>query len=120
MWQSIVLNYALNSRGNHTVRIVLGSVSAAVVYAAGSGAHAQGNKKLDAENVSEGEIIVTANRREQKLQDVPLAISSISGSAAERRGITGTAALEAAVPNLTMARQANQAQPFRRARAESG
>lgn len=61
-----------------------------------------------------GEIIVTANRREQKLQEVPIAISAITTEAAEAKGITGIANLQTAVPGLQITRQANQAQPYLR------
>lgn len=47
-----------------------------------------------------GDIIVTAQRREQSLLDVPLAVSAIGGDSLMQKGITNSAQLAAAVPNL--------------------
>ncbi len=46
------------------------------------------------------EIIVTAQKRAESLQDTPLAISAINAEAIEQRGITNVAALGSAAPNL--------------------
>ncbi|WP_313807886.1 TonB-dependent receptor [Sphingobium sp.] len=61
-----------------------------------------------------GDIVVTAQRREQRLQDVPISVSALSADTAAARGVDGTATLQAAVPNLIVARQGNNAQPFLR------
>jgi len=58
------------------------------------------------------EIIVTAQRREQNLQDVPIAISAITSSIAEKIGIVDIASLKQMVPGFTFNRQAAGAQPF--------
>lgn len=60
------------------------------------------------------DIIVTANRRDQRLQDVPIAINAISGESAELKGISGTASLQATVPSLNLTRQTNGPNPFLR------
>lgn len=49
-----------------------------------------------------GDIVVTAQRREQSLQDVPIAIAAISGEAMARGGIQNTQDLAVATPGLTM------------------
>src|SRR5690606_6977135 len=46
------------------------------------------------------DIVVTAQRREQRLQDVPIAVSAISATTLENSGISGTEALAGAVPGL--------------------
>lgn len=46
------------------------------------------------------EVIVTAQKRQEKLQDVPLSITAISGAQLETRGIEGIANLNALAPNL--------------------
>ena len=58
------------------------------------------------------EIIVTAQRRGEDLQSVPLTVSAISAQDAERMGVTDTSSLTAAVPGLDFSRQANAATPF--------
>jgi iron complex outermembrane receptor protein len=58
------------------------------------------------------EVIVTAQRRGENLQSVPLTVSAITADAAERMGITDTTSLTAAVPGLDFSRQANAATPF--------
>jgi len=63
-------------------------------------------------NSSLQEIIVTAQRRGENLQSVPLTVSAISGQDAERMGVTDTSSLTAAVPGLDFSRQANAATPF--------
>ena len=48
------------------------------------------------------EVVVTAQRREQRLQDVPAAISSLSGEDLSRRNLLGNADLVARVPSLSL------------------
>ena len=61
------------------------------------------------------DIIVTAQRREQKLQDVPVAITAVTADTALRSGATSTETLSVAVPGLQFSRQAlNGAAPFLR------
>lgn len=55
------------------------------------------------DNVSSGgveEIVVTAQKREQRLQDVPVTVSALSGAGAEARGVQSTEELSTAVPSL--------------------
>lgn len=61
------------------------------------------------------EIVVTAQRRNERLQDVPIAITAVTAAAAARQGITGTEGLGVAVPTLQFSRQtANGGAPFLR------
>lgn len=46
------------------------------------------------------EIVVTAQKREQRLIDVPIAVTALAGEALERRGITNVQGLEGFTPNL--------------------
>lgn len=48
------------------------------------------------------EIIVTARKREESLQDIPVAVAAISGEALEEVGITRLDQVTALVPNLRM------------------
>ena len=48
------------------------------------------------------EVIVTAQKRKEKLQEVPISISAISGAQLEVRGIDGAKDLNALAPNVTV------------------
>lgn len=48
------------------------------------------------------EIVVTAQKREQRLIDVPMGITALSGEAIEQRGISNIQDLSFAVPGMTM------------------
>ena len=49
-----------------------------------------------------GEIIVTANRRQERAQDVPIAITALSPQRLEQQGITKAQDLAASVPSLVV------------------
>jgi outer membrane receptor protein involved in Fe transport len=48
------------------------------------------------------EIIVTAQKREQSLQDVPISVNAVSGAKMEQVGITNLERMTAYVPNFSM------------------
>lgn len=58
------------------------------------------------------EIIVTAERREARLQDVPIAVSALSASGLQDAGIVSTPDIVFAVPSLNFTRQLNGMAPF--------
>jgi iron complex outermembrane receptor protein len=49
-----------------------------------------------------GEVVVTARRREESLQNVPVAISAVSGDQIERRGLTSVREVAQQVPGLNI------------------
>jgi iron complex outermembrane recepter protein len=49
------------------------------------------------------EIVVTAEKRKERLSDVPISITALSGAQLEQRGITSPADLAKVVPGLTFA-----------------
>jgi outer membrane receptor protein involved in Fe transport len=53
-----------------------------------------------------GEVIVTAQRREETLQNVPVAVTALSGANLKSQRLESGADLELAVPNLTFSRAA--------------
>lgn len=55
---------------------------------------------------TENTIIVTARRREEALQDVPISITAIGGAALQANGITSALELQYAVPSLSITTQA--------------
>lgn len=58
-----------------------------------------------------GEIIVTATRRAENLQDVPLSVSAIGSAQLASRGVVATTDLAAVVPNLKVNSQYGDTQP---------
>ncbi|MEH3107525.1 MAG: TonB-dependent receptor [Sphingomonas fennica] len=54
-----------------------------------------------AEDNQPGEIVVTAQKRTERLQDVPLAVTAVGGDALASRQINDSASLVQAVPSLT-------------------
>ncbi|MET0656949.1 MAG: TonB-dependent receptor, partial [Steroidobacteraceae bacterium] len=58
------------------------------------------------------EIVVTAQRREERLQDVPIAVVALSSDALQAKGVSSTEALAAAVPGLTFTRIGASGTPF--------
>src|SRR4029453_17214728 len=50
-----------------------------------------------------GEVVVPARKREESLQDTPIAISAFSAAALERQQITSTEDLDQVAPNLQFA-----------------
>jgi outer membrane receptor protein involved in Fe transport len=58
-----------------------------------------------------GDIIVTAQRRQQSVLSVPIAISALGGDALESKGITNSANLQSAVPNLQVSSPYGNTQP---------
>ena len=89
-------------------------MSALAAAAVGSAAHAQ--SKPPASPASDGsvlgEIVVTAQRREQSMQDVPLAVSAFSGQTLAQTGIGTTEQLTQLTPGLNFTRTAFFAQPY--------
>jgi iron complex outermembrane recepter protein len=55
----------------------------------------------------EGEIVVTARRTEERLQDVPVAVTAFSGAALAERRIASESDLQAVTPGLTVRQTAS-------------
>jgi iron complex outermembrane receptor protein len=60
------------------------------------------------------EVVVTAQRREQSLQKVPIAIAAVSGSQLAASGVTNSMALATVVPGLTLTQGRATLQPYLR------
>ena len=60
---------------------------------------------------AEAEIIVTAQRREQRLQDVPVSVSVVTGETLKNAVITNADRLEQIVPGIRMGRSGSELRP---------
>ncbi len=91
----------MNSR--NTTRLAFAGMTSAIALAAmPNAALAQGNESDAAadEQRGVGTIIVTAQRREESVQDVPIAITAFNQEELETRGIANALEVAAFVPNL--------------------
>ena len=82
------------------------TVSLAVLAAAmATPAFAQSTPQAQAEAAPEGgiaEIVVTAQKRSENVQDVPISISAFTASALQERAVTSVASLSNIAPNVTL------------------
>ncbi|MFM7067240.1 MAG: TonB-dependent receptor [Gammaproteobacteria bacterium] len=83
------------SRYPGSPRLILAAAIAAVLHATPVAA---------AEGESVDEVIVTAQKRAERLQDVPISITAFQADAVEQRGLTNIESLDALAPNLSVAR----------------
>jgi iron complex outermembrane receptor protein len=86
--------------------VVQSSVVALAVAAGGRNVYAQSQAVQPAASSSVStlpEVVVTAQKREQSLNDVPMSIVAISNSTLQERGITDTGDLDKLVPGFTSA-----------------
>ncbi len=84
--------------------LILKSCAAAVLGVAGASMLPAHTLAQSAQPRALEEIVVTAQRREQTLQDVPIAITAITADAMERRGIQGNEELVQLAPALNIGR----------------
>ena len=80
-------------------RNVLAAVIGAVAALPAATTFAADTKPQDSGSLLE-EIVVTAQRREEKVQDVPIAISAFSAEQLERLNVTETLGISKLIPNL--------------------
>ena len=65
-------------------------------------AHAQENAASGVDAASVGDIVVTAQRRSERLQDIPMSITALSGAALQRTPITDISDIQRSVPNVNI------------------
>jgi len=74
-------------------------------------APAMAQHTAEEENAGIEEIIVTAQRREENLQDVPISVSAFTAEQMAARGTTDISRLEGQVPGFTFGRSGSDARP---------
>ncbi len=82
---------------------LLGSAAALTgIVHTGASAQVAAADQAEAQRSGIGEIVVTANRREERGQDVPIAITALSPQRLEQQGINKEQDLQASVPSLVV------------------
>ena len=74
-------------------------------------APAMAQQTAEEENAGIEEIIVTAQRREENLQDVPISVSAFTAEQMAARGTSDISRLEGQVPGFTFGRSGSDARP---------
>jgi iron complex outermembrane receptor protein len=84
---------------------------AALVFSMPGRAEAQTGQPVDTSGSPGelGEIVVTAQKRAESVQDVPIAVTALGADTLQRRGETTVASIAAEVPNLNVTEQIGQA-----------
>jgi iron complex outermembrane receptor protein len=100
-----------NSRGVNTVR---GAVLLALAFCqahafAAEGDDASGGLAADGGSGALSEVVVTAQRRAQNMQDVPIAVSAVTGELALAHGITEVSDLPVLAPGLSVTHEVGNA-----------
>ena len=99
------------------------SPSRSVIAAAVSATLGTGGVHAQEAPVAEGalgDVIVTATKRAESIQDVPLSITAVSGEKLEQRGITDVLSLDRAVPGLVIENSGNDPKPIIRGAGVAG
>lgn len=86
--------------GNHLLKAAMLSSISIASLSVGSAAFAQDNAPQASDIVDENVIIVTATKREQTLEEVPVAVSVTSAAAIERAQVRDLKDLQTLVPSL--------------------
>jgi iron complex outermembrane receptor protein len=85
-----------------------------------SGAEGAAAQAGDPQKVQLEDIVVTAQRRSERLQDVPISVNAITRDAMSSRGVTSSFDLQSVVPGLSMTRVATVATPYLRGIGSDG
>ena len=86
--------------GNHMLKAAMLSTISIASLSVGSAAFAQDNTPQASDAADENVIIVTATKREQTLEEVPVAVSVTSAASIERAQVRDLRDLQTLVPSL--------------------
>ena len=97
------------ARARTSMLILLCTCAAPVLARAAEGVPGVAASAAPADTVQE--VVVTAQRREQSLLDVPVAVTALTSRALETKGVTNSAQLSSVVPNLQVNSAYGDTQP---------
>lgn len=89
-----------------TLALAIGTMMSSVAMFGGAPAFAQSAIETD-----EGEVVVTAQRREERLRDVPISVTAVTADMLEESGVSGATELAAVTPGMTYPVSGAFAQP---------
>ncbi|WP_447752246.1 TonB-dependent receptor [Sphingopyxis fribergensis] len=99
----------------HLARTLFGASAVALAIVAAPAVHAQESAADSAASAAEadanGDIIVTAQRREERLTDVPISITAITGDQIAAAGITNSNDIGMVIPGLYIPQTGQNVQP---------
>lgn len=93
--------------GNFSKRVLMATTGLALATGFSGVAQAQTEESAEDGNV----IIVTAQKREENVQEVPISITAIGGDELVSKGISDVTKLDAAVPGLSISKSGSDARP---------
>jgi iron complex outermembrane receptor protein len=85
----------------HRLQWILGSTALALV-GFGSASRVEAAEAPDSSQAQVAEVIVTAEKREQKVQDVPLAITAFNAQSIKASSVVNLTDLDGRIPNVTL------------------
>lgn len=86
------------------------AVTAAMIASEGALAQEVGTQPAPETGIED--IVVTAQRREERLQDVPIAVTAVTGDSLARSGVTDTRQLTQSMPSVVFSRVNSSFQPY--------
>lgn len=98
------------SAGERNRRLLASAAALSLTFAAGH-ALAQQRPTPSGDTTEIAEVVVTVNRREQALQDVPASVAAVSGDQLVELGITSAQDLATQIPSLNIIGAFNQSSP---------
>lgn len=107
----LIAGSGLVTRSDDGKTIILGAVEAPAAKPASA---------AEAAGLGADDIVVTAQRRREREQDVPIALTVVRGSDLEKRNIQNASDLENSVPSLEVDQQFGSGQPQYRLRGVGG
>jgi len=92
----------LKLRGASLAVLALASALPVQAFAQTETTNGSATEEAAAETGGLQDIVVTAQKRSENVQDVPIAITAVSGAALQEKGITDVAALAGQAPSVTL------------------